>query len=168
MARIHRRTIKKDLNDLDNHDGMITHLEPDILECKVNWALEASLQTKLVELWNSSWAISNPKRCCCESAALYVPANLENSTPGHRTGKGQFSFQSQRKTMQKNVQTTAQLHSSHTLAHQGFPDGSEVKMSASKAGDLGSIPGSGRPPGEGNGNLLQYSCLENPMDRGAW
>ena len=46
--------------------------------------------------------------------------------------------------------------------------GSEVKASARDAGDLGSIPGSGRSPGEGNGNPLQYSCLENPMDRGAW
>ena len=43
-----------------------------------------------------------------------------------------------------------------------------VKASAYKAGDLGSIPVSGRSPGEGNGNPLQYSCLENPMDRGAW
>ena len=43
-----------------------------------------------------------------------------------------------------------------------------VKASAYKAGDLGSIPGSGRSPGEGNGNPLQYSCLENPMDGGAW
>ena len=49
-----------------------------------------------------------------------------------------------------------------------FPNGSEVKASASNAGDLGSIPGSGRSPGEGNGNPLQYSCLENPMDGGAW
>ena len=49
-----------------------------------------------------------------------------------------------------------------------FPGGSEVKASACNAGDLGSIPGSGRSPGEGNGNPLQYSCLENPMDRGAW
>ena len=46
--------------------------------------------------------------------------------------------------------------------------GSEVKASACNAGDLGSIPGSGRSPGERNGNPLQYSCLENPMDRGAW
>ena len=46
--------------------------------------------------------------------------------------------------------------------------GSEVKASASNAGDPGSIPGSGRSPGEANGNPLQYSCLENPMDRGAW
>ena len=46
--------------------------------------------------------------------------------------------------------------------------GSEVKASASNTGDMGSIPGSGRSPGEENGNPLQYSCLENPMDGGAW
>ena len=63
---------------------------------------------------------------------------------GHRTGKSQFSFQSQRKAMPKNAQTIAQLHSSHMQA------------------------GSGRSPGVGNGNPLQYSCLENPTDRGAW
>ena len=50
----------------------------------------------------------------------------------------------------------------------GFPGGSEGKVSACNAGDPGSIPGLGRSPGEGNGNPLQYSCLENPMDRGAW
>ena len=51
---------------------------------------------------------------------------------------------------------------------KGFPGGSEVKASACNAGDHGSIPGLGRSPGEGNGNPLQYSCLENPMDREAW
>ena len=50
----------------------------------------------------------------------------------------------------------------------GFPGGAEVKVSACNVGDLGSIPGSGRSPGEGNGNSLQNSCLENPMDGGAW
>ena len=50
----------------------------------------------------------------------------------------------------------------------GLPYGSDGKESACDAGDLGSIPGSGRSPGEGNGNPLQYSCLENPMDREAW
>ena len=52
-----------------------------------------------------------------------------------------------------------------------FPDGSAGKESACNAGDtgdVGSIPGSGRSPGGGNGNLLQDSCLKNPMDRGAW
>ena len=51
---------------------------------------------------------------------------------------------------------------------QGFPGGTEVKASACNVGDLGSIPGSGRSPGKGNGNPLQYSCLENPMDGVAW
>ena len=50
----------------------------------------------------------------------------------------------------------------------GFPHSSVGKESACNAGDPGSIPGLGRSPGEGNGNPLQYSCLENPMDRGAW
>ena len=49
-----------------------------------------------------------------------------------------------------------------------FPGGSDGKASVYNAGDLGSSPGLGRSPGEGNGNLLQYCCLENPMDRGAW
>ena len=53
----------------------------------------------------------------------------------------------------------------------GFPSSSAVKNPPTNAGDaeeVGSIPGSGRSPGEGNGNLFQYFCLENPMDRGAW
>ena len=50
----------------------------------------------------------------------------------------------------------------------GFPGCSEVKASACNVGDLGSVPGSGRSPGEGNGNPLRYSCLENPRDGGAW
>ena len=50
----------------------------------------------------------------------------------------------------------------------GFPGSSAAKESACNAGDPGSIPGSGRPPGEGIGNSLQYSCLENSMDRGGW
>ena len=53
-------------------------------------------------------------------------------------------------------------------ASKGFSGGSDHKESACNAGDLGSISGSGRSPGEGNGNPLQYSCLENPLDRGAW
>ena len=49
-----------------------------------------------------------------------------------------------------------------------FPGGSDGKVSVYNVGDPGSIPGSGRSPGEGNGNPLQYSCLENSMDRGSW
>ena len=50
----------------------------------------------------------------------------------------------------------------------GFPGGSDDKESSCNAGDLGTVPGSGRSPGEGNGNPLQYSCLENPMNRGTY
>ena len=56
----------------------------------------------------------------------------------------------------------------YSLPIVGFPGGSEGKASACNAEDLGLIPGSGRFPGEGNSNPLQYSCLENPMDREAW
>ena len=52
--------------------------------------------------------------------------------------------------------------------HMGFPGGSDGKESACNTKDLGSIPGSGRPLGERNGNPFWYSCLEDPMDRGAW
>ena len=57
------------------------------------------------------------------------------------------------------------IHSTYIL---GLPSGSGGKESACNTTDLGSIPGLGRSPGEENGNPLQYSCLENPMDRGAW
>ena len=50
----------------------------------------------------------------------------------------------------------------------GFPGGSDGKASACNVGDPGPIPGLGRSAGEGNGNPLQYSCLENPVDGGAW
>ena len=72
-------------------------------------------------------------------------------------------------TLSPGSELTSSLHLKLSRLYlEGFPGGSEVKASASNAGDPGSIPGSGRSPGEGNGNPLQYSCLENPMDRGAW
>ena len=78
---------KKDLHDPDNHHGVIIHLEPDILECEVKWALGSWWRW-----WNSSWAISNPERWCCESAALNMPASLENSAVA--TGLENVSFHS--------------------------------------------------------------------------
>ena len=107
--------IKKDLHDLDNHDlGVITHLEPDILEWEVKWAL-GSITTKLVEVvefqlsYFKSWKMMLWK-CCTRYASKFGKLSS-----GHRTGNGQFSFQSQRKAMPKNVQTTAQFHSFHVL-----------------------------------------------------
>ena len=60
------------------------------------------------------------------------------------------------------------LHSLSTLKDRGFPGGSVVKNLPANAGDAGLIPGLERSPGERNGNPLQYSCLRNPMERGAW
>ena len=62
----------------------------------------------------------------------------------------------------------AAVSSSVRIFALGFPGGSEVKVSACNGGDLGSIPGLGRSPEEGNGNPLQYACLGNSIDRGAW
>ena len=114
MARIH--LYKKDLHNQDNHDGVITHLEPDILECEVKWALGSITTNKAsggdgipVELFQI--LKDGAVKCCTPYASKFGKLSS-----GHRTGKGQFSFQSQRKAMPKNVQTTAQLHSSHTLA----------------------------------------------------
>ena len=107
---------RKDLHNPDNHDGVITHLEPDILECEVKWALESITMNKArggdgipVELFQilKDDAVKVLHSVCQEHG---------KHSSGHRTGKGQFSFQSQRKTMPKNAQTTTPLHSSHMLA----------------------------------------------------
>ena len=76
-------------------------------------------------------------------------------------------------TGSQELDTTEHQHQSTqmrilSLFTRGFPGSSDGKVSAYNVGDLGSIPGSGRSPGEGNENTLQYSCLENPMDQGAW
>ena len=77
-------------------------------------------------------------------------------------------------TIQNKIKNTSRLQTGFFVLHRstspmmGFPGGSEVKAYARNAGDLGSIPGLGRAPGEGNSNPLQYSCLENPEDGGAW
>ena len=92
---------------------MITHLEPEILECEVKRALESITTNKASGGDGISVELFQILEGCCESAALNMPANLENSAVA--TGKSQFSFQSQRKAMPKNAQTTTQLHSSHTL-----------------------------------------------------
>ena len=107
---------KKDLPNPDNHDGVITHLEPDILESKVKWALGSITMNKAsggdgipVELFQilKDDVVKVPYSICQQ---IWKPQY------SHRTEKGQFSFQSLRKAMSKNAQTTTQLHSSDTLA----------------------------------------------------
>ena len=106
---------KKDLHDPDNHNSVITHLEPDILECEVKWALGSITMNKAsggdgipVELFQilKDDAVK----------VLHSICQQFELSSGHRAGKGQFSFQSQRKAMSKNAQTTMQLHSFHMLA----------------------------------------------------
>ena len=106
---------KKDLHDPDNHDSVITHLEPDILECEVKWALESITMNKAsggdgipVELFQIL------KDDAVKVCTQYV-SKFGKLSRGHRTGKDQFSLPSQRKAMPKNAQTTTQLHASHTL-----------------------------------------------------
>ena len=90
---------KKDLHKPDNHNGVITHPEPDILECEVKWALESTTTNK------ASGGVGIPgelfeilKDICCESAALNMPAHLENSTVA--TGLEKVSFHSNSKERQ--------------------------------------------------------------------
>ena len=105
---------KKDLHDPNNHDGVITHLEPDNLECEVKWVLGSITTNKasggdgmLVELFQ---ILKDDAVKVLHSICLKIWKTQQ------RTGKDQFSSQSQRKAMPKNAQTTTQLHSSHTLA----------------------------------------------------
>ena len=105
-------------------------------------------------------------KCCTQYASKFGKLNS-----GHRSGKGQFSFQSQRKAVPNNVQITIQLYSFYMLA--GFPGNSAGEESACNAGDPGLIPGSGRSHGEGIGYPLQYSwaslvvqSVENPSATG--
>ena len=68
----------------------------------------------------------------------------------------------------RKSKTYVNIHDSISVDKEDFPDGSVVKNPPASIGDVGLIPGSGRFPGEGNDNPLQYSCLGNPLDRGAW
>ena len=106
---------KKDLHDTENHNGVITHLEPDILECEVKWALENITTNKArggdgipVELFQ---ILKNDAVKVLHSMCQQIWETQQ----WPQDGKSQFSLQSQRKAMPKNAQTTAQLHSSHML-----------------------------------------------------
>ena len=96
-----------------NHNGVITQLEPDILECEVKWALGSIAMNKAsggdgipVELFQ---ILKD------DAVKVQYASPFGKLSSDHRAGKGQFSFQSLRKAMPKNAQTTAQLYSSHTL-----------------------------------------------------
>ena len=107
---------KKDLHNPDNHDGMLTHLEPDILECEVKWALGSITTNKVsggdgipIELFLilKDDAVRKVLHSICQQ--------IWKTQQWPQDWKRSVSFQSQRKTMPKNAQTTTQVHSSHTV-----------------------------------------------------
>ena len=106
---------KKDLHDPDNPDGVITHLEPDILECEVKWALESITTNKASGGDGIPGELFQILKMMLGKCYTQYASKFGKLSSGHRTGKGQFSFQSQGKAMPKNAQTTAQLHSSPML-----------------------------------------------------
>ena len=109
-SRIQRRTTqKKDVHDPDKHN-VISHLEPDILECEVKWPLGSITTNKASGGYGSPIELfqilkDDAVNCCTQYASKF-----RKCSNGYRTRKVQFSFQSQGKAMPKNAQTTAQLH----------------------------------------------------------
>ena len=106
---------KKDRPDPDNQDGVIIHLEPDILECEVKWVLGSITMNKASGGDGIPAELFQILKDDPVKVLHSICQQIWKTQQWHRTGKGQFSFQSQRKAMSKNAQTTAQLHSSHTL-----------------------------------------------------
>ena len=90
---------KKDLHDPDNHDSMITHLEPDILECNVKWALESIPMNKASGGDGIPIELFQILKDDAVKALTQYASKFGKLSSGHRTGRGQFSFQSQRKAI---------------------------------------------------------------------
>ena len=121
---------------------------------------------------------SGDEESCCNVGELGLIPGLRRSLGGRHSNplqhswlknpNGQRSLAGYSPRGRKESDMTEWLSTAQHRTTLVFPGGSDGKDSAWNEGDLGSIPGSGRSPGEGNGNPLQYSCLENPMDRGAW
>ena len=111
MVEYTEELYKKCLNDSDNHDGVVPHLEPDNLKHEVKWALASITVNKA----SGGDGIPGELFKILRDNAVKVLHSTGKLSSGYRNGKGQFSFQSQIRAMPKNAQTTAQLHSSHTL-----------------------------------------------------
>ena len=118
MTRIHKRIIKKkkkDLHDPDNHDGIVTNLEPDIPEWEGKWPLESTTTNKAIGSDGTAVELFKILKGDAVKVLHSICQQFGKLSSGHRTGNGQFSLQSQRKAMPKNDQITTQLHSSHRL-----------------------------------------------------
>ena len=105
---------KKDLHDPDNHDGVITDLEPDILECEVKWALGSITMNKAIGGDGIPVELFQILKDDALKVLHSICQQIWKTQQWPQDWKGHFSFQSQRKAMPKNVPTSAQLHSSYT------------------------------------------------------
>ena len=110
---------RKDLHDPDNHDGVITHLEIDIQECKVKCALGSITMNKASGVDGVPVELFQMLKDDAVKVWHSVCQQIWKTQQWPQSGEGQFSFQSQRKAMPKNAQTTAQLQSSHMLVKHG-------------------------------------------------
>ena len=106
---------KKGLLYPDNHNGVITHLETDILKCEVKGALESITTNKASGGDGIPVELFQILKDDAVKVLHSIGQQILKLSSGHRTGKGHFSFQSQRKAISKNAQTTTQLHSSHMV-----------------------------------------------------
>ena len=135
---------------------MITHLEPHILECEVKWALGSITTNKAREGDGIS-------------AELFQTLKDDAVKVLHSTCQQIWKTQQWPQGWKRSVFIPIpKKGNAKECSNYRTMGGSEVKASAWNAGDSGLIPGLGRFPGEGNGNPLQYSCLENPKEGGAW
>ena len=116
MFSVFLQLLKYIFHGPDNHDGVITHLEPDILECEVKWALGSITMKKASGGDGIPVELFQILKMMLGKCYTHYASKFGKLSSGHRTGKDQFSFQSQKKAMPKNAQTTIQLLSSHTLA----------------------------------------------------
>ena len=107
---------KKELHDPDNHDGVITDLEPDILECEVKWALESITTNKASGGDGIPAELFQIQKDDAVKVLHSICQQIWKTQQWPQDWKSWFLLQSQRKAMLKNAQTTVQLHSSHMLA----------------------------------------------------
>ena len=106
---------KKGLNDLDNHDGMVTHLEPDNVQCEVKWILGSITTSKASGSFGILGELFKILKDDAVKMLHSICQQIWKTQRWPKYWKGQFSFQSQRKAMPKNAQIITQLHSSHML-----------------------------------------------------
>ena len=111
----HTELYKRDLNDPDSHDGVITYLEPDILECEVKWALGSITMNKASGGDGIPGELFQILKDDAVKVLHSIHQQIWKTHPWSQNWQSQFSFQSQRKAMPKSAQTTAQLYSTHTL-----------------------------------------------------